>query len=213
MMTIINCIKQRCCCFSALLELYNKNAKMSTTEEKTESNVNNASKHDGEDGDAEAESKDKVAELETSFQPKRRIKIVRIDEEPPEVKMRPFEETANRRSRGSRDEDEFQQRVKRFLSIVDIPPEEVTFAMENYERVLKSKSSDPDERKSSVTKDHEVKRKYSKIGLSTARSNVGLSQEAKSRIIKEIIQNYDQKRFLRQITSTNVVEIKLEKKY
>lgn len=179
------------------------------------------------------ESKDQVCELEPKIQTRRaapRIKIIQVDEEPSSSKTstattkQPIKTPAAKKF----DDDALSQRVQRFLSIVDIPPEEVTFAAQNYDKVIARHraasetqkiiededtlhSADARGRKVSLFKGQQQKSGLSRPGA--AAYKIGLSQEAKSRIIKEIIANYDQERFLDQFRSTSIAEVKLEKKY
>lgn len=182
------------------------------------------------------ESKDQVCELEPKIQTRRaapRIKIIQVDEEPSSSKTSKTSTAATKQpiktpAAKKFDDDALSQRVQRFLSIVDIPPEEVTFAAQNYDKVIARHraasetqkiiededtlhSADARGRKVSLFKGQQQKSGLSRPGA--AAYKIGLSQEAKSRIIKEIIANYDQERFLDQFRSTSIAEVKLEKKY
>lgn len=177
------------------------------------------------------ESKDQVCELEPKIQTRRaapRIKIIKVDEEPSSSKTSTTKQPIKTPAAKKFDDDALSQRVQRFLSIVDIPPEEVTFAAQNYDKVIARHraasetqkiiededalhSADARGRKVSLFKGQQQKSGLSRPGA--AAYKIGLSQEAKSKIIKEIIANYDQERFLDQFRSTSIAEVKLEKKY
>lgn len=205
------------------------------------------------------ESKDKLTDLGPKLCSKQaiRIKIIRgdpNDDASRNIQPKPRNSSSfapssmGDPSSSSSGDDFMSQRVQRFLSIVDIPPEQLFEANQSYGLLTRQQQQSPKQSTNAFTdlppiRHHQQQANNTRINnkkasllldennasggggsgkRKTSRNltrrnstmNNGLSQEAKARIIREIIENYDLDNYIEEFRRSNIVtEIKLEKKY
>lgn len=99
--------------------------------------------------------------------------------------------------------DLMKNRVERFLSIVELPPEilllQQKFALEQ-EKKAKKKGSKEKSEMAEKNKNNNIRHYH---------DGSGLSQGARADIIKEIIKNFDMESYVNNFIEKNVIEVKL----